>query len=139
MKANVIAEFFINYWYVIVGLFVLVIVGLWYAYRFLGMPTEKQKEKVMEWLKWACVEAEKKLQSDTGKLKLREVYDKFCAVPAFKWVAIVISFKQFEEWVSDALIEAKKMLVSNTSLAKYVYGENAESEVAKIKEQIGEG
>ena len=137
MKANVIAEFFINYWYVIVGLIVLVIVGFWYAYRFLGMPTEKQKEKVMEWLKWACVEAEKKLQSDTGKLKLREVYDKFCAVPAFKWVAIVISFKQFEKWVSDALIEAKKMLAGNPSLAKYVYGENAEAEVEKIKKQLG--
>lgn len=137
MKVKMIMEYLIENWFLIVAAVAVAASVICLAIRFMGMPTEKQKEKVMEWLKWACVEAEKKLQSDTGKLKLREVYDKFCAVPAFKWVAIIISFKQFEEWVSDALIEAKKMLVSNTSLAKYVYGENAESEVTKIKAQLG--
>ena len=137
MKTKMIMELLIENWFLIVAAVAIVASVICLVIRFMGMPTENQKEKVMEWLKWACVEAEKKLQSDTGKLKLREVYDKFCAVPAFKWVAIIISFKQFEEWVSDALIEAKKMLVSNTSLAKYVYGENTESEVAKIKAQLG--
>lgn len=137
MKIKMIMEHLIENWFLIVATVAVVASVICLVIRFMGMPTEKQKEKVMEWLKWACVEAEKKLQSDTGKLKLREVYDKFCAVPAFKWVAIIISFKQFEEWVSDALIEAKKMLASNTSLAKYVYGENSESEVAKIKVQLG--
>ena len=128
----------IENWYLIVGGVAIVAFVIWLVYGFFNMPTDKQKAKVKEWLIWACIEAEKKLQSDTGQLKLRDVYDKFCAVPAFKWVAIIISFKQFSEWVSDALVTAKKMLVNNSNLAKYVYGENAEAEVEKIKEQLGE-
>ena len=62
----------------------------------------------------------------------------FCAVPAFTWVAKLISFETFSDWVSDALVTAKEMLVNNSNLAKYVYGENAEEEVEKIKEQLGE-
>lgn len=137
MKVKIIMEYLAENWYLITGLVALVAVAICMIFRFFEMPTEKQKEKVREWLIWACIEAEKDLRSGTGQLKLRQVYDKFCTVPAFKWVAIVISFKQFEEWVSDALVEAKKMLVSNTTIAKRVYGENADEEVAKIKEQIG--
>lgn len=126
-----------NWYLVVAGLAGLAFV-IYCIYTFFGMPTEKQKEKVREWMIWACIETEKKLQSDTGKLKLREVYDKFCAVPAFKWVAILISFKKFEELLKDALVEAKKMLVDNSTLAEYVYGKSkAESEVKKIKEQLG--
>lgn len=138
MKANIIMEWVIRNWFLVVALTACIVALIWVVFRFFALPTEEQKAKVKEWLIWACIEAEKKLQSDTGKLKLREVYDKFCAVPAFKWVAIVISFKQFEEWVSDALLEAKKMLVSNEALAEYVYGKyHAENEVEKLKEQIG--
>lgn len=137
MKVKMIMEYLIENWFLIVAAVAVVASVICLVIRFMGLPTEKQKEKVMEWLKWACIEAEKELRSGTGQLKLRQVYNKFCMVPAFKWVAIVISFKQFEEWVSDALIEVKKMLVSNTTIAKRVYGENADEEVAKIKEQIG--
>lgn len=107
------------------------------AYRFLGQPREKQVDKVKEWLIWACVEAEKQLQSGTGQLKLREVWNLFCAVPAFTWVAKVISFETFSGWVSEALIQVKEMIVANDSLAKYVYGDNKDQEVAKLKEQLG--
>lgn len=129
-------NFIINNWYIFVGMFSLVFVGFWIAYRFLGMPTEKQKEKVREWLKWACVEAEKALQSGTGQIKLRKVYDKFCAIPAFTWVARLISFTQFSVWVSDALFEVKKMLINNRNLAEYVYGDNADEAIEKIKKQL---
>ena len=138
MKSKIVIEWLIENWFLLVVLLSCVAAVVCFVVRFLGMPTEKQKEKVMEWLKWACVEAEKELKSGTGQIKLRKVYDKFCAVPAFKWVAIIISFKQFEEWVSAALAEAKQMLISNSTLAEYVYGKDkAEAEVAKIKVQIG--
>lgn len=127
----------IENWYLIVGGVALVGFVFWLIYNFFMLPTEEQQKKVKNWLIWACIEAEKKLQSDTGQLKLRDVYDKFCAVPAFKWVAIIISFKQFSEWVSDALVTVKEMLVSNVTLAKYVYGDKAEEEVEKIKNQLG--
>ena len=58
----------------------------------------------------------------------------FCAVPAFTWVAKLISFELFSEWVSDALITVKEMLVNNEALSTYVYGDNADAEIKKIKE-----
>lgn len=126
----------IENWMVVFGLAVAVILTVFVVYRFFGMPTEKQVEKIKEWLIWACVEAEKALQSGTGQLKLRQVYDMFCAVPAFSWVAKLISFEMFSDWVSDALVTVKQMLVSNEALAIYVYGENADAEIKKIKEQL---
>ena len=138
MKLKMIMEYLVENWYWIVGLVALVAVVVCMVFRFLGMPTAKQKKKVREWMIWACIKAEKNLQSEKGKLKLREVYDMFCAVPAFKWVAIIISFEKFEEWLDDALVEAKKMLVSNMTLAEYVYGKDkAATEVEKIRKQIG--
>ena len=126
----------IENWMVVFGLAVAVILAVLVVYRFFGLPTEKQVEKIKEWLIWACIEAERALQSGTGQLKLRQVYDMFCAVPAFSWVAKVISFDVFSEWVSDALITVKEMLVNNEALSTYVYGDNADAEIKKIKEQL---
>ena len=126
----------IENWMVVFGLAVAVILAAIVVYRFFGMPTEKQVAKIKEWLIWACIEAEKALQSGTGQLKLRQVYDMFCAVPAFSWVAKLISFEMFSDWVSEALVTVKQMLVSNEALATYVYGENADAEIKKIKEQL---
>lgn len=126
----------IENWMVVFGLAVAVILAVLVVYRFFGLPTEKQVEKIKEWLIWACIEAERALQSGTGQLKLRQVYDMFCSVPAFTWVAKLISFELFSEWVSDALATAKEMMINNKTLAEYVYGENADAEIKKIKEQL---
>lgn len=126
----------IENWMVVFGLAVAVIIAVLVVYRFFGLPTEKQVEKIKEWLIWACIEAERALQSGTGQLKLRQVYDMFCSVPAFTWVAKLISFELFSEWVSDALATAKEMMINNKTLAEYVYGENADAEIKKIKEQL---
>ena len=109
------------------------------AHRFLEQPGEKQKEKIKEWLIWACIEAERGLQSGTGQLKLREVWNLFCAVPAFGWVARIISFDTFSGWVTEALSTVKRMLVENPRLASYVYGDKAVDEVAKLWEQLKGG
>ena len=138
MKLKMIMEYLVENWYLITGLAALVAVVICVVFRFMGMPTEKQKAKVKEWLIWACIEAEQKLKSGTGQMKLREVWNRFCAVPAFKWVAIVISFEQFSDMLDGALIEAKKMLVNNKDIAEYVYGKGkAVDEVEKIRKQIG--
>lgn len=129
-------NFLIENWMVVFGLAVAVIIAVLVVYRFFGLPTEKQVEKIKEWLIWACIEAERALQSGTGQLKLRGVYNMFCSVPTFTWVAKLISFELFSEWVSDALSTAKEMMINNKSLAEYVYGENADVEVKKIKEQL---
>lgn len=128
----------IENWMVVFGIAAAVLIAALAVYHFFGLPTEKQKTKIKEWLVWACIDAEKKLQSGTGQLKLRQVYDMFCAVPAFSWVAKIISFKTFSEWLDDALYNAKKMLAGNNNLAVYVYGENADEEIKKIKAQLND-
>lgn len=126
----------IENWMVVFGLAVAVIIAVLVVYRFFGLPTEKQVEKIKEWLIWACIEAERALQSGTGQLKLRGVYNMFCSVPTFTWVAKIISFELFSEWVSDALATAKEMMINNKALAEYVYGEYTDAEINKIKEQL---
>lgn len=138
MKVKMIMEYLVENWFLIVAAVAVVASVICFVFRFLGMPTEKQKEKVMEWLKWACIEAEQELRNGIGQLKLRKVWNMFCSVPAFTWVARVISFEQFSKWVSDALLEAKKMLISNEALAEHVYGENATEQVEYLKKQLEE-
>ena len=123
-------------WYLLIGGIAVVAFVIYCIRTFFNMPTNKQVAKVKEWLIWACIEAEKALQSGTGQLKLRQVYDMFCSVPAFTWVAKVISFELFAKWVSDALVTVKEMLVNNPTLATYVYGDKATEEVEKLKTQL---
>ena len=123
-------------WYLIVAAVALIGTAVAVAYRFLGQPSEKQVEKIKEWLIWACIEAERGLQSGTGQLKLRQVYDMFCAVPAFGWVARFISFDTFSDWVTEALHKVKQMIITNPNLARYIYGDKADEEVKKIKVQL---
>ena len=125
-------------WAIIVSIVVTVAVATLAIYQFFLLPTDKQKEKVKEWLVWACIEAEKALQSGTGQAKLRRVYNAFIAVRAFSWLAKIISFDTFSAYVSEALAEAKKMIINSESLAVYVYGEHAETEVEKLREQVGD-
>ena len=123
-------------WYLLIGGAAVIALAVYCVMVFFKMPTNKQTAKVKEWLVWGCIEAEKALQSGTGQLKLRRVYNMFCSVPAFTWVAKIISFDLFSKWVSDALVTVKEMLVANFTLVTYVYGDNAEAEVEKLKSQL---
>lgn len=127
---------FINDWYIYMAILSVVVVAIWLVYRFFCLPTEKQLVKVTEWLVWACTKAESELQSGTGKIKLRKVYDAFVSINSFYWIARIISFEKFSEMVKDALKEMKRNLIENPKLAEYVYGDNWETEVEKLKEQI---
>lgn len=133
MKA---VNWIVENWFLVVALAAVLGVSIWAVCRFAGLPTEKQREKIKEWLIWACIEAERELQSGTGQLKLREVWNKFCAVPVFAVTAKFISFEMFSEWVRTALTKAKEMLIKNESLAQYVYGDNARIETEKLKKQL---
>ena len=76
-----------------------------------------QKEKIIEWLKWAVAEAEKLLGSGTGQLKLRQVYDWFCT--KFPVAAIFLPFKIFSTWV-DIALETFDDWLSNTYFVDYI-------------------
>ena len=81
-------------------------------------PTEEQLKKVKEWLKFAVSEAERKLGSGTGQLKLRYVYDLF--VQRFGWIAKCITFETFSLLVDESLEWLNKQLESNHKIKELV-------------------
>lgn len=106
--------------------------------EFAQKPKGEQIENVKQWLIQACLEAERDLQSGTGQLKLRVVYNKFLSIPAFQWVARVVTFEQFSKWVGVALNKSKEMLINNPTLAEYTYGNSWKSEVEKLRSQLND-
>ena len=108
----------IDNWFVIFALLVVVIAGIFACIRFACLPTEAQKDKVKEWLKYAVTEAEKALKGGTGALKLRMVYDMF--VSRFPWVSRVITFTTFSIWVDDALVWLRTQIDCNKNIQGYV-------------------
>lgn len=110
---------------VIVALAITATVILIAAIKFFKSGTEKQINKVREWLLYATALAEKELGSGTGKLKLRYVYDMFIA--KFPWLSKIISFERFSMIVDESLDEMNKLLTTNDAIANYIVGtdENA--------------
>lgn len=119
-------EFIINNWYIIVAVIAVLVVAGVAVYRYFGLPSEDQLEKVRQWLLKAVTEAERELGGGTGKLKLRTVYDAF--LTKFPWLAPVVSFELFSELVDDALDEMREMLEKNEAVKAYVNGEGMQHE-----------
>ena len=90
----------------------------------LQMPSDKQLNKVREWLLYAVTKAEKELGAGTGKLKLRYVYDMFVA--RFEWLAKVITFDMFSMMLDEALEQMRTMLDSNEAVQKLIANEAGE-------------
>lgn len=116
-------KYIVENWFVIVGLIAVLAAGGYAVYVFVKMPSDKQLNKVKEWLLYAVTKAEKKLGAGTGKLKLRYVYDMF--VTRFERIAKVITFDTFSIMVDEALDEMRTMLEQNEAALKFV--ESSES------------
>lgn len=110
----------IDNWYLLVCLLFVIVVGICVVFRFFNLPTDKQMSKVVEWLKFAVTEAERKLKGGTGQLKLAMVYDMFVA--KFPWVAKLIAFETFSGLVDQALEWLNKQMVTNANVKEYVEG-----------------
>lgn len=117
-------EFIMEYWYIILAAAVMAVVGVLVAVRFFKQPSSEQMAKVKEWLLWAVLEAERKLGSGTGTLKLRFVYDLF--VGKFPWLAKIVSFEQFSNLVDEALDKMQELLNKDEAVAEYVAGVSGE-------------
>lgn len=113
-------------WYLILVIAIVLFVLGRKVYKFFKQPTEIQMNNLREWLTWAVSEAEKRLGSGTGELKLRYVYNKF--IDKFWYLSDVISFEKFKTLVDNALVEMNKMLTENEAVSKYVTGNETESE-----------
>jgi len=117
-----VVEFVTNYWYVIVGLIAIVALVVARVKGFIKLPTDKQIERVKEWLKYAVTEAEKELGTGTGQAKLRLVFDMF--IQRFPIFSKFITFQTFSDWVDIALEWLNKQLATNEKLVEYVYGDD---------------
>lgn len=113
-------KFITENWFVIVAGMALAAGAGYTVYTFFKMPSDKQLNKVREWLLYAVTQAERELGAGTGKIKLRYVYDMFVA--RFDWLAKVITFEMFSIMVDEALEKMKTMLDSNEAMKKLVAG-----------------
>ena len=108
-------EFIIDYWVIAL----VVVLALVYKIAvFMKSPSQNQLAQVKEWLLYAVAQAEKKLGSGTGQLKLRYVYDLF--ILRFGTLARMISFETFSTLVDEALYVFRDMLRDNEAVSKYV-------------------
>ena len=117
-------ELFINNWYIVIALIVLVAFVASAIVYFFKLPTSTQIANLKEWLKFAVTEAERALGSGTGQLKLRLVYD--MAVQNFPWLLKIVSFETFSEWVDEALEWMNKQLDTNNKIHNIIKGEDLE-------------
>lgn len=116
-------QFITENWFVIAGVAAVAASGGYAIYAFLRMPSNKQLNKVREWLLYAVTKAEKELGGGTGQIKLRYVYDMFVA--RFTWLAKILSFEAFSLMVDEALEKMKTMLESNKAVKSLVTGTEA--------------
>jgi hypothetical protein len=117
-------KFITEYWFVLVALAAVAAVGGYAVCAFLKAPSDKQLNKVQEWLLYAVTMAEKELGGGTGQIKLRYVYDMF--VTRFTWLARIITFEAFSKMVDNALEKMKTMLESNEAMQRLVSSESNE-------------
>jgi len=119
--SNVIS-FILNNWYLIVGGIAIIALVVARILGFIKLPTDKQLERVKEWLKYAVMKAEKELGTGTGQAKLRLVYDWF--ITKFPIFSKVITFNYFSKLVKFALEWLNKQLKENEAIQNYVYGDD---------------
>lgn len=101
-------NFLIDYWAVMLGLIALGIMIGFAICAFVKEPSEEQKEQIKAFLRYAMYQAEKELGSKTGELKLSKVYNMFVA--SMPWIARLISFDQFAEYVKESMEWLEKKL-----------------------------
>lgn len=105
---------------------VALVIGAIVAIVIIAYMVINQRAKIIEWMKFAVVEAEKFLGGGTGQLKLRTVYDWF--IEQFPIVAAIVPFKVFSAWVDVALATMEDWINDNQQVKTYVTGEVKELE-----------
>lgn len=108
-------DFIIENWYMFVIAICVIAAIIFAVVKFCKKSGKEKYEQIRGWLLQAVILAEQKYGAGTGRMKLSVVYDSFCT--ALPWIAKVISFEQFSEYVDEALDEAKRILGSNNSMA----------------------
>ena len=123
---NAVISFITEYWVEIVCIAVVVVVAIISLKHFLSLSNDEKIKQIKGWLLGAVTLAEAEFGSGTGKIKLSVVYDKF--VEKFPWIAKVLSFDKFSEYVDESLEEMRSLLSTNEAVAAIVDKENTDTE-----------
>ncbi len=116
---NAVLTFLNQNWFLLVVIISVIVIAVRATKKFSELPSEEQQKKVLEWLFYAVVKAEKKFEAGKlGRIKLRYVYDLF--LDKFPSIAPVVSFEQFSKWVDIALDEMRKAIESNPKFKEYI-------------------
>ena len=101
-------NFFIENWYIIATFVCALILCVIKIIEFIGYPTEKKKEEIKKRLLSYVTAAELELGSNTGELKLAQVYDYFCTVfpHTKKWFTV----EEFKSLVDEVLPTMREVL-----------------------------
>ena len=86
------------------------------------MTKVQRINQIRGWLLQAVILAEAEFGSGTGRLKLSSVYDRFCA--RFPWLAKIISFEKFGEYVDQVLAEMRQLIAQNGAIAAITVAHN---------------
>ena len=108
-------NFILENWYMIVVGVCLIAAIIFAVVKFSKLSDTQKYETIRGWLLQAVILAEQEYGSGTGKMKLSVVYDQFCKT--LPWIAKVLSFEVFSEYVDKALEEAKAILRGNEAIA----------------------
>ena len=119
-------EMLVENWYLFLAGLVVLFFAMYGVRAFIKEPKNQKIDNVKEWLKWAVTEAEKKLGSGTGQLKLRLVYN--MAIEKFPWLISIVAFETFSEWVDVALDWMRDQLSKNKDIKTLVSGEIEDDE-----------
>lgn len=87
-------------------------------YDFKRMTPAEKEAQVKAWLLGAVIWAEAKYGSGTGRVKLSEVWSRFCV--ELPWLAKLMSFERFAELVDGVLAEMRGMLATNKRVQEII-------------------
>ena len=104
-------NYFVENWYMLVAAGAVIGMSIYVIVDFNRKPRPQQIEAVKQWLLGAVYDAEMAFNTPgMGELKLRMVYD--CFTARFPWVAKLVSFDTFHEWVKEALERLPSLIES---------------------------
>lgn len=121
-------QWLVDNWYLLVAAVAVLGAAGWFIWYMIKMPKEQRWAKIVEWLHYAVVEAEKDLGGETGQLKLVKVYDMF--ISKFPFINLIISYATFKILVDKALDWMRLTIETNKKIAAYVVGEITDGNIS---------
>ena len=123
-------QFIADHWFtILLGVLLVASVALNVS-KFTSMSSAERYELIRGWLLQAVIWAESLYGSGTGRVKLSVVYSAFCE--QLPWLAKVIPFETFAQYVDDALEEMRHLIESNAAIAELVSIPPEDDQTAKV-------